>query len=73
MSEPNSPLRVLKLLTLITEIGFTMVANIFLGLFIGNKIDQWLDKSPLFLFLFIVLGIFSGINMVYRLIKKIGK
>jgi len=72
MNKQRSPLRVLKYLSLMTEIGFTMVANIVLGLFIGNKVDQWLGTSPLFLFIFIILGVFSGIKVIHSLIKRLG-
>jgi len=73
MSKPKTPLDALKFLSLITEIGFTMAANIFLGLFIGNRLDQWLNTSPVFLFIFIILGFFSGLKLVYALIMKLGR
>ena len=73
MNKSGKPLNALKYFSLITEIGFTMVANIGLGLFIGNRLDQWLNLSPIFLFIFITLGVFSGIKIVYSLIMKLGR
>jgi F0F1-type ATP synthase assembly protein I len=49
---------------------FTTVA-IFLG--IGWLIDRWLDKSPLFLVIGIILGAAVGIYEFYRLAMKISE
>lgn len=71
----NSPkvVKAMKWMTLISQIGITMVANIMVGLFIGKYLDQWLHTSPLFLLLFVFIGFFSGIKSVYLLIIKIDK
>jgi len=73
MSEPHKVVQAIKGMTLLSQIGITMVANIFVALFIGKYLDQWLNTSPLFLLLFMVIGVFSGIKSVYLLIIKIDK
>lgn len=73
MSKPKGPLSALRYFALISEIGFTMVANIVLGLFVGNWLDQRLNTGPLFLFILITLGVLSGLKTVYTLIKKLEK
>lgn len=73
MSEPHKVVQAMKWMTLLSQIGITMVANIFVSLFIGKYLDQWLNTSPLFLLLFMVIGVFSGIKSVYLLIIKIDK
>ena len=65
--------KAMKWMTLMSQVGITMVANIMVGLFIGKYLDQWLHTSPLFLLLFIFIGFFSGIKSVYLLIIKIDK
>jgi len=72
MNKSKNALSALKYLSLITEIGFAMLANIFVGIFIGNRIDQWLGLAPIFLFIFSILGVLSGIRTVYALIMKLG-
>lgn len=72
MSKSQKTLSALKSLSLITEIGFAMVANIFVGIFIGNRLDQWLNLAPIFTFIFSILGVLSGIRTVYALIMKLG-
>lgn len=69
----NKAVKAMKWMSLLSQIGITMVANIFVGLFIGKYLDQWLHTSPLFLLLFVFIGVFSGIKSVYLLIIKIDK
>lgn len=73
MSQPQKFVKAMKWMTLLSQVGITMIANIFVGLFIGKYLDQWLNTSPLFLLLFIFIGVFSGIKSVYLLIIKIDK
>lgn len=73
MSQPQKIVKAMKWMTLLSQVGITMIANIFVGLFIGKYLDQWLNTSPLFLLLFIFIGVFSGIKSVYLLIIKIDK
>lgn len=73
MSETQKVVKAMKWMTLLSQIGITMVANIFVALFIGKYLDQWLNTAPLFLLLFMFIGVFSGIKSVYLLIIKIDK
>ena len=73
MSEPHKVVKAMKWMTLLSQIGITMIANILVALFIGKYLDQWLNTSPLFLLLFMVIGVFSGIKSVYLLIIKIDR
>ena len=73
MSGSPKVVKAMKWMTLMSQVGITMVANILVGLFIGKYLDQWLHTSPLFLLLFIFIGFFSGIKSVYLLIIKIDK
>ena len=62
MSGSPKVVKAMKWMTLMSQVGITMVANIMVGLFIGKYLDQWLHTSPLFLLLFIFIGFFSGIK-----------
>ena len=73
MSGSPKVVKAMKWMTLMSQVGITMVANIMVGLFIGKYLDQWLHTSSLFLLLFIFIGFFSGIKSVYLLIIKIDK
>ena len=61
--------KVIKMLSLVTQIGITMLISVFLSMAIG----LWSDKhfsTNLFL-LFQILGIMGGIRGVYSLIHYI--
>lgn len=58
---------VLRMLSLITQLGITMLTSIFLCMFLG----LWIDKTfSTHLFLpFLILGVGGGIRGVYSLVK----
>ncbi len=58
-------------LTLVYQIGFTMVFSLLFFLFIGNKIDEWLGTSGLFMIIGIVFGIAGGGYVVFKEIEKL--
>ena len=55
---------------LVTQVGINMAVPVLLGLYIGKKLDDWLNKSPLFLFIFIVLGIAASFTNLFKTIEK---
>lgn len=52
------------------SIGYTLIGAILLFGFIGYKLDEWLEKSPLFLIIGLFFGFFLGL---YRMIKVINE
>lgn len=55
---------------LVTQVGITMAAPIMIGLYIGKKLDAYFNKSPLFLLIFIVIGIIASFTNLFKLIEK---
>jgi ATP synthase protein I len=49
--------------------GVELLTPIVVCFFIGMGLDNWLDKSPLFLMLFFVLGVITGFWNIYKLTK----
>ena len=60
--------QILKMLFLITQIGFTMLVTIFLSMGIGYLIDKFFGTK--LLVWFIILGVCAGFRSVAILIKK---
>ncbi len=60
--------QVLKMLYLITQIGFTMLTTVFLCMGIGYLVDKYFHTK--LMVWFIVLGVVSGFRSVYILIRK---
>lgn len=59
---------VLKTLSLVTQLGITMLTSIFMCMFVG----LWLDEkfSTHFFIPFLLLGIGGGVRGTYTLIKN---
>ncbi len=60
--------QVVKMIYLITQIGFTMLTTIFLCTGIGYLVDKHFDTK--LMAWFIVLGVVSGFRAVYILIRR---
>ena len=58
---------VMATLSLISQLGISMIVPVFLCIFIGIKLEEKIDFP--FTILFIILGILAGIRNVYALIK----
>ena len=61
--------QVVKALSLILQIGITMLTPIFLSLFIGIQLDKWL-KTGFFVIIFLVMGVAAAFRSVYYLTKN---
>jgi F0F1-type ATP synthase assembly protein I len=57
-------------LAVVSGFAFTMIVIIGVLVFLGIKVDGWLNMSPLFTIIFSVFGIFAGI---YHLIRNVSK
>jgi len=55
------------------QVGLTMAGSILFCLAIGFYLDKWLNTKPLFIILFILLGIVGGGVTVYRQIMEATK
>lgn len=55
---------------LVSQLGLTMVGSILLGLLIGFYLDKWLDTKPVFIIIFILLGVVGGGYQAYRQIME---
>lgn len=57
----------LRLLSLVGQVGATVVVLILIGLVVGQWIDARLNTSPGFTLFFIFLGMVAGLWGIYRL------
>jgi F0F1-type ATP synthase assembly protein I len=63
--------KIFEQLTVVSQLGLTMVGCIGLGFATGYFLDKWLGTRGIFLTLFILLGIVGGGFTVYRQIKEL--
>ena len=57
-------------LTIVMQLGLTMVGCIGFCFFIGLQIDKWLGTKGIFVTIFIILGVIGGGNVAYRQILE---
>ena len=56
----------LKFIMVGTELAFSILA----GIFIGSKIDQYFDKTPLFTIIGVILGSIAGFSLMIKIVKN---
>lgn len=63
-----------KSLSLISQLGITMITPILICTFIGIFIDEKINSSPIFTIIFIVLGVAAAFrNLFYHTNKQVRK
>ena len=60
-------------IAIVSQLGFIMAGSIALSLWIGYKLDTWLQAHGIVLTFFILFGIFGGGWTVYRQIQELYK
>jgi Uncharacterized protein conserved in bacteria len=60
----------LKGISLITQIGINLFITIFLGLMAGKFLDNLFNTKPIFLIIFILLGIAAAFRNLFIMTKK---
>ena len=68
MGKKNTYLEVGKMLSLISQIGITMVVSILCTFFLGRYIDGLLNTKPIFTLIFLVIGIGGAFVSVYKMV-----
>ncbi|UOE93948.1 MULTISPECIES: AtpZ/AtpI family protein [Bacillaceae] len=61
--------RSMRAMALVSIISSYIVGGVLAGVFIGNWIDERFATKPLFLIIFLLLGIGSGFYGVYKVIQ----
>ncbi len=67
MNRKGTWVSALKNLSLVSQIGFSMVIPIVLCVLAGNYIDQKLKSQPWFLVIFVILGVGAAFLNLYKL------
>ena len=58
-------------LTIVMQLGLTMVGCIGFCFFIGLQLDKWIGSRGIFVTIFTILGVIGGGNVAYRQIMEI--
>jgi len=63
--------RIVEQMSIVTQLGLTMVGSIGLCMAVGYFLDKWLGTRGIFISIFIILGVIGGGLTCYRQIKEI--
>jgi len=67
----EQPADFVKALSMLSQIGITIVACIGVGIFIGWLLDRVLGTSPWLLLVFSLLGIVAAFRSIFDFAKKL--
>lgn len=62
--------KLIRLIGVLSTLGFTMVFATVVGLYIGLKLDEWLGTSPWLAAFFLLIGIIAGFRNLFVYAKK---
>ncbi len=62
--------KLLRLVGFLITVGISMVAATVIGLFIGHELDRWLDTTPWFTAIFLLIGIIAGFRNLFYYAKR---
>ena len=61
--------KVLKALSMVSQVGLTMATPIFISGFIGLKLDEWFSTGFWFI-VFLIMGVLAAFRSLYYLTKQ---
>jgi ATP synthase protein I len=59
-----------KALSFFSQIGITIAACVFIGVFLGKFLDEFFGTSPWLLIIFSLLGAFAAVKALFDLASK---
>ena len=63
--------RVLNTVVHVSTIAWTMIANVVIGVFMGQWIDKRLGTQPIFLVVLSLLGVVAAIRFLFNMSRKL--
>ena len=62
--------KLIRMIGVLSTVGLTLVFATVIGLFIGIKIDKWLNTSPWFTAIFFFIGLAAGFRNLFIYSKR---
>ena len=69
-SKKKQHYNVVQVLSFASQVGFTMAACVFVGVFVGKYLDEKLSTSPWFLLAFSLIGVLAALMAVFNMNKE---
>lgn len=67
MKKDDKNKEIFRNLSLISQIGLSMITPILLGVFIGQHLDRWLNTKSFFVITLIILGAVGGFMNLFKI------
>jgi len=64
---------IVQVLSFASQVGFTMAACVFVGVFIGKYLDEKLSTSPWLLLTFSLIGVLAALMAIFNMNKEDSK
>ncbi|MBI5483719.1 MAG: AtpZ/AtpI family protein [Deltaproteobacteria bacterium] len=61
----NQKRDLLQSLAMVSSMGISVVLAIAIGVWFGLTLDRWLDTTPWFFYIFLLIGIAAGFKNIY--------
>lgn len=58
------------MLAVLSTVGMVIVFATVIGVYIGFKLDRWLNTSPWFTILFFIFGVIAGFKNLFTYAKR---
>jgi len=59
-----------RMLAVLSTVGMVIVFATVIGVYIGFKLDRWLNTSPWFTILFFIFGVIAGFKNLFTYAKR---
>jgi ATP synthase protein I len=63
--------RILRAAALVTQLAVGMAVCVGVGVFIGILLDNWLGTNPVFILIFVFVGIIAAFKFMYDTAKRV--
>jgi len=62
--------KLIRMIGVLSTVGLVLVFATVIGLYVGIKIDQWLNTSPWFTAIFLLFGLIGGFRNLFVYAKR---
>jgi ATP synthase protein I len=59
-----------RMIGLVSVIGVDLAVSVLAGYWIGQYVDNWLETTPIFMLIGLLLGLGAGVYSVYLIIRS---
>lgn len=70
MNKKKENMKIISSLAIYSQLGVSMVMCVVVGFIVGQFLDKIFSTSPVFLIIFIIIGIIASYRTLFKILKK---